>query len=146
MKINNQQGRSMVEMLGVLAIIGVLSVAGIAGYSKGMAKHKTNQIVEDFTIIHHNLEELYHRQNSFKGINNNNALATAISLGIFPERMVQNINGHQTVRHAGGGTVSVTFNDNDVSVTFNGLHRDAAMTLATTDFHANWVKIGNLEN
>ena len=31
-------GRSMIEMLGVLAIIGVLSVGGIAGYSKAMQK------------------------------------------------------------------------------------------------------------
>ena len=30
----NSFGRSMIEMLGVLAIIGVLSVGGIAGYSK----------------------------------------------------------------------------------------------------------------
>lgn len=28
---NEQSGRSMVEILGVLAIIGVLSVGGIAG-------------------------------------------------------------------------------------------------------------------
>ncbi len=34
--INNQHGRSMIEMLGVLAIIAVLSVGGIAGYSKAM--------------------------------------------------------------------------------------------------------------
>ena len=27
----NESGRSMIEMLGVLAIIGVLSVGGIAG-------------------------------------------------------------------------------------------------------------------
>ena len=33
-----QNGRSMIEMLGVLAIIGVLSVGGIAGYSKAMMK------------------------------------------------------------------------------------------------------------
>ena len=32
-----QVGRSMVEMLGVLAILGVLSVGGIAGYSKATA-------------------------------------------------------------------------------------------------------------
>ena len=36
-------GRSMVEMLGVLAIIGVLSVGGIAGYSKAMMKYKLNK-------------------------------------------------------------------------------------------------------
>ena len=38
----NDKGRSMVEMLGVLAIIGVLSVVAIAGYSKAMMKHKLN--------------------------------------------------------------------------------------------------------
>lgn len=31
---NFENGRSMIEILGVLAIIGVLSVSGIAGYSK----------------------------------------------------------------------------------------------------------------
>ena len=36
--MNNENGRSMVEMLGVLAIIGVLSVAGIGGYSMAMKK------------------------------------------------------------------------------------------------------------
>ena len=37
---NNQFGRSMIEMLGVLAIIAVLSVGGLAGYSKAMEKFK----------------------------------------------------------------------------------------------------------
>ena len=40
---SNQFGRSMVEMLGVLAIIGVLSVGSIAGYSKAMFKYKMNK-------------------------------------------------------------------------------------------------------
>lgn len=39
---NNQYGRSMIEMLGVLAIIAVLSVGGIAGYSKAMMKWRSN--------------------------------------------------------------------------------------------------------
>ena len=42
----SESGRSMVEMLGVLAIIGVLSVGGIAGYSLGMRKHRANQIAD----------------------------------------------------------------------------------------------------
>ena len=41
--MKSENGRSMVEMLGVLAIIGVLSVGAIAGYSKAMMKHKLNQ-------------------------------------------------------------------------------------------------------
>ena len=43
--MNNENGRSMVEMLGVLAIIGVLSVAGIAGYTMAMQKYRANEIV-----------------------------------------------------------------------------------------------------
>ena len=43
--MNNENGRSMVEMLGVLAIIGVLSVAGIAGYTIAMQKYRANEIV-----------------------------------------------------------------------------------------------------
>ena len=42
-------GRSMIEMLGVLAIVGVLSVGGIAGYSKAMEKWKVNQLISEYT-------------------------------------------------------------------------------------------------
>ena len=42
----SQSGRSMVEMLGVLAIIGVLSIGGIAGYTLSMRRHRANQILD----------------------------------------------------------------------------------------------------
>ena len=44
-------GRSMVEMLGVLAIIGVLSVGAISGYSKAMMKYKLNKQTEQIGSI-----------------------------------------------------------------------------------------------
>ena len=50
MKINFETGRSMVEMLGTLAIIGVLSIAGIAGYSYAMDKHRANTIVNEVNL------------------------------------------------------------------------------------------------
>lgn len=49
--MNIQSGRSMVEMLGVLAIIGVLSVGAIAGYSKAMMKYKLNKQAEQLSTI-----------------------------------------------------------------------------------------------
>ena len=45
------RGRSMVEMLGVLAIIGVLSVGAIAGYSKAMRKYRLNKQAEQINSI-----------------------------------------------------------------------------------------------
>ena len=44
-------GRSMVEMLGVLAIIGVLSVGAISGYSKAMMKYKLNKQAEQLSWL-----------------------------------------------------------------------------------------------
>ena len=43
---NNESGRSMVEMLGVLAVIGVLSIGGIAGYTYAMNRLKANDIID----------------------------------------------------------------------------------------------------
>ena len=40
-----ESGRSMVEMLGVLAVVGVLSVGGIAGYTYAMNKHYANELL-----------------------------------------------------------------------------------------------------
>ena len=35
---HNERGRSMVEMLGVLAVVGVLSIAGLAGFKAAIQK------------------------------------------------------------------------------------------------------------
>ena len=51
-------GRSMVEMLGVLAIIGVLSVGAIAGYSKAMMKYKLNQHAQAVNMLINNFLQL----------------------------------------------------------------------------------------
>ena len=45
-----ESGRSMVEMLGTLAIIGVLSIGGIAGYSYGMDKYRANRTMYDVNV------------------------------------------------------------------------------------------------
>ena len=46
-----QSGRSMIEMLGVLAIIGVLSLVSISAYSKAMAKYQLNQHAEALSSL-----------------------------------------------------------------------------------------------
>lgn len=49
--LRSQQGRSMVEMLGVLVVIGVLSITAVLGYSYAMNKHRANIILEDVKRI-----------------------------------------------------------------------------------------------
>lgn len=47
----NEIGRSMIEMLGVLAIICVLSAGGISGYSKAMKKFRINKAVSEYSYM-----------------------------------------------------------------------------------------------
>ncbi len=44
--MKQESGRSMVEMLGVLAIIGVLSIGGIAGYTIAMNRYRANEVLD----------------------------------------------------------------------------------------------------
>ncbi|MBR3913599.1 MAG: hypothetical protein IKJ28_05145, partial [Alphaproteobacteria bacterium] len=46
----NETGRSMVEILGVLAVIGVLSVGGIMGYRFAMDKYRANDIINEVNM------------------------------------------------------------------------------------------------
>ena len=67
LEIKNQNGRSMIEMLGVLAIIGVLSVGGIAGYSKAMTKYRINKTIEQITLIAGNVRAFWGPQKNYDG-------------------------------------------------------------------------------
>ena len=48
--VSASRGRSMVEMLGVLAIIGVLSIGGLAGYKIAMNYHRANETIHDVML------------------------------------------------------------------------------------------------
>ena len=43
----SESGRSMIEMLGVLAIIGVLSIGAVAGYKFALNKFRANEIINE---------------------------------------------------------------------------------------------------
>ena len=91
MKIN-ESGRSMIEMLGVLAIIGVLSVGGIAGYSKAMAKHKINKTVDQITQITASTRALFtgHKNYIALGVNDDAKLKKLIKRArLVPDEMLE---------------------------------------------------------
>ncbi len=79
----NSFGRSMIEMLGVLAIIAVLSVGGIAGYSKAMEKFKVNKLINEYSMLIFGLSE--HEEEIKKLTQKTNLYSVASSLNIIPE-------------------------------------------------------------
>ena len=54
-----QSGRSMVEILGVMAVIGVLSIGGIQGYKYAMDKYRANDIVNEVNLRATDIWHLY---------------------------------------------------------------------------------------
>ena len=87
-----EQGRSMVEMLGVLAIIGVLSVGAIAGYSKAMMKYKLNKQAEQISWL---LNALYRHRLSFgRGPQSMSLTPYFIKLGEIPQEMIKDGSGY----------------------------------------------------
>ena len=101
---SNQSGRSMVEMLGVLAIIGVLSVGAIAGYSKAMMKYKLNKQAEQLNFI---LNGVYQYLGAIYDSTLNSIVVTSTfaKLGVIPEEMVQK---DGTYRDVFGNKIEIT--------------------------------------
>ena len=134
----NENGRSMVEMLGVLAIIGVLSVGGIAGYSKAMNKYKINKTNDQLSMLIANIRTLFSSQGNYKDLSN----ANAIKFGVVPEDMIKDgSGGAQTLSNAFGGEVKIgasggrVSDDNEAfSIVYSGLSSEACVTLATGDW------------
>ncbi len=48
--VSSESGRSMVEMLGVLAIMGILSIGAIAGYRYAVDQYKANETINELTL------------------------------------------------------------------------------------------------
>ena len=128
-----QCGRSMIEMLGVLAIIAVLSVGGIAGYSKAMTKFKTNKLAEEVATIVTNIKTLYAQQKSYEGLDNE----AAYLMGILPEDL-GSYNSYQT--NIFGGTIYLTASYNTFEIYYEGLPKETCISLATN----NWTNTTDL--
>ena len=45
-----QSGRSMVEIIGVLAVVGVLSIGAVSGYKYGMNRYRANETINELQI------------------------------------------------------------------------------------------------
>ena len=92
----NESGRSMVEMLGVLAIIGVLSIGGIAGYTLAMNRYRANEILDTAAKL------------AVVSMSSKSQTASLSDLGL---EQIAGVNGAPTVA---GGKVTVTIDSDDV--------------------------------
>jgi len=148
MKKFNEHGRSMIEMLGVLAIIGVLSAGGLAGYAKAMFRHRLNTTMDQITMLTTNIRTMYGAQPDYAGLTKD-----AMSLNLIPTAMVpagSSVDGTSSVLtlvNPFKGVVKIETSsvygqnnnekgnpDSAFVVTYENLPRDACVALASADF------------
>jgi Tfp pilus assembly protein PilE len=143
MKVN-ESGRSMIEMLGVLAIIGVLSVGGIAGYSKAMSKYRVNKTIDQVSHIAANTRILFSSQKNYSKISND----VIVSAKLFPQEMVTSTTANNVTTHtfsnpfAGAVTMtpatrfadSATSDNKAFVIEYDGIPQEACIDIATIDW------------
>ncbi len=134
---SSESGRSMIEMLGVLAIVGVLSVGGILGYTKAMSKYRTDKLLNEMAELTLNIRILYFTQRDYKDI----SVANLLKGGFVPHEMIEIANdGTEKIIHAFGGNVRVfpSLINGDQKHAFEiyaeNLNREACVALSTLDW------------
>lgn len=131
---NEQTGRSMVEMLGVLAIIGVLSVGGIAGYSKAMTKFKITKTMDQVSMTVANIRTLYSGQRNYNGL----ATANALDMGVVPAEMEGATENTLVNAFQGAVTIgTVNYNNQNASafrISYENMGQEACVQLITSDW------------
>ena len=126
-----QSGRSIIEMLGVLAIIGVLTVGGIAGFSAAMSKYKITKITDEVQRMVTNIRSVYAGKRSYAGLDTKNAY----TLGILnSEQCADEECAAPTNTFGGSILLGLPNNAHYFSITYNNLTRDACTRLAMNDW------------
>ena len=130
---SEESGRSMVEMLGVLAIVGVLSVGGIAGYSQAMSKFKVTKAMDQVQTIITNIRTLYASQRTYTAL----TAAQALSMGILTEESYDSTANKGLNPFGGNIYFDTADSGRTFSVTYTGLTGEACVKMATADWGAD---------
>ena len=152
----NDYGRSMIEMLGVLAIVGILSVGSLSGYSNAMLKYKTNRLSSETLEIIVNTRNTYLKQKNYKDI----SLDILSKVGAVPDNMYNRPGFVSEIYNAFNGRVKVfeSFNGGTVPLAFEiyntGISTKGCIALATFDwgndptsgFTALYIGEGNIDS
>lgn len=127
---DDQSGRSMIEMLGVLAIIGVLSVGGIAGYSMAMSRFNTTKATEQVQQLFSNVRTLYATQATYADI----SWDVLIQSAAVPPDMIDGDTDAGVNPWGGDADVAVGSNATEFQITFSEVPQDACIKMVTVDW------------
>lgn len=127
-------GRSMVEMIGVLAIVGVLSVGGIAGYVTASRNLRISNLKDEISTIVANIRSMYFSAKDYSSLNE----ITLINAALIPDWMIGE--DRSTIYNKAKGKVYIASAADGVRpagsfiLVFNGLDAYTCRELAISDW------------
>ncbi len=105
-KNTSESGRSMVEMLGVIAIIGVISVGGITSMSYVDSYFRTNATLLEIDQVASNVMDLCSWSSSYEACGITNALLCS-------ENIIECTDGNSPKRNRWGGSINISVVNSD---------------------------------
>ena len=122
-----QFGRSMVEIIGVLAIVGILSIGAITTYSNVMEKINSDKLIEDAAFSLKKLHMVYSGKKSYQNIEKQvfdfNLIQGIDKIDGTERKMLHRLNGEVIVK-------SIAY-DRGYVVIYNGLNNSSCIALAS---------------
>ena len=132
---NSEQGRSMVEMIGILAVVMVLTVVAVGYFNKMIDKYRINTIREQITEVVLGVKQYFNRAGNYRGLDTE----SAIGVGIIPKNMTIEGDDSQARTIYGGDFRIETMIDPITNrpvfmVIIDKLPKQAALDLSTADW------------
>lgn len=140
----NENGRSALEILSILAIAAFLTLGAVAGFSKAIKRYKAGKIIDQVSVLSDNIRNFYAQKISYEEAT---TAAVMENAGLRPQdlkvdgakNMLKNPFGGKVLVTSGqiGYGISGIKNDKKAFlIKYTGLPREACVTLASYDWNS----------
>jgi len=149
---NNQLGRSMIEMLGVLAIIGVLSVGGLEMMTKSRRSSQTSELISGVSSMANYLMQNRKYANEITSSSgyNGDCVKFLKQIGKIPTGFTYNSGAFNT--KIGASVTATASGDGNFVISVSGVDRETCIKTAANAWGSRntnrflGVSVGDAEN
>ena len=134
MRITNEKGRSMIEMLGVLAIVGVLTVGSLSMVGKARQQYNISQILGEATTLISNARKMACDYEEDYGSYTNMLYRSEA----YPDGMTVTTNDGAATEFVltADATLAITGTNNQFTVVIGDLPESVCVAIMTADWNS----------
>ena len=139
---NSQSGRSMVEILGVIAIIALITISGITSMTYLNSSYKVNATILEIDDLAQNIIDTYSWNRTYDDLSIGSLCEDAEMSACTTETTEEEndagetvTNNTTTLTNKWGGMITVSGEDTIFYITYSGLPNNVCQQLHETNYH-----------